>query len=571
MTKFINMAKFLIISLLLAAAFSSIAYSDKKLDPRIDDSFPGKPPICPRWAFEPWVWDDNNNTQVGVMNLVDGYQSRGIPVGAVIIDSPWSTAYNNFDWDKKRYPKPQEMINTLHQKNIKVILWMTAFINLTSVKEVQMLKSPDYDFTKRMGYVVGDGANFRWWKGRGIHLDYTNPAARYWWHTKLDKVINLGIDGFKTDDGAHQVSDPIKTSLGVMSRLSFKRYYFADTIDYLLSKNPNGIIVSRAYNAKTGYEASISKSTISWPGDNEGNWDGFNQQLGYIYISAQSGYGAPGAEIGGYTRAIPDKNTLIRWAQFGAMTPLMENGGVNGGDTGHLPWFHDQQTVDIYRYFATLHSELVPYIFSYSVESHKIGKSIIRHANFEKKQHCLGEELFVSVIPSDVTSINVELPKGSKWIDYWDESTIYKQTNLLNFNVPLEKYPIFIKAGSVLPMNVKNALTGHGDESSSNKTTLVFYPYGKSSFTYHMPIDDGIKYKDIKIQIDEAKGSITLRGAEDKNYRLRVKSFAEPKSISGAQSWNYDSTEKYILIDASGKSIQIKIDGLSGYSNVTSI
>jgi alpha-glucosidase (family GH31 glycosyl hydrolase) len=78
------------------------------------EPFPGNAPITPRWAFEPWVWEDNTNTKSSTQTLVQGYQSRKIPVGAVIIDNPWETYYNTGIFDTTRYPVAQVMIDSFH-------------------------------------------------------------------------------------------------------------------------------------------------------------------------------------------------------------------------------------------------------------------------------------------------------------------------------------------------------------------------------------------------------------------------------------------------------------------------
>ncbi|MHC4157321.1 MAG: TIM-barrel domain-containing protein, partial [Planctomycetota bacterium] len=102
----------LIIISVLAMVFTTIACSNRSgatPSTRLQEAqglLAGPPPICPRWAFEPWVWEDNKNTQQAVLALVKGYRDRDIPVGTIIIDSPWETAYNSFDWDKQRYPEP---------------------------------------------------------------------------------------------------------------------------------------------------------------------------------------------------------------------------------------------------------------------------------------------------------------------------------------------------------------------------------------------------------------------------------------------------------------------------------
>ena len=90
------------------------------------------PPVTPAWAFTPWVWEDSVNTQEAAVRLVTLYKQHHIPVGSIIIDSPWSTAYNNFEWDKNRYPEPEKMIQWMHDNGVRVLMWLTGFINSRS-------------------------------------------------------------------------------------------------------------------------------------------------------------------------------------------------------------------------------------------------------------------------------------------------------------------------------------------------------------------------------------------------------------------------------------------------------
>lgn len=46
----------------------------------------------------------------------------GIKVGGALIDSAWSTGFNNFEWDKSKFPNPEQIVKKLHAKGIKVIL-----------------------------------------------------------------------------------------------------------------------------------------------------------------------------------------------------------------------------------------------------------------------------------------------------------------------------------------------------------------------------------------------------------------------------------------------------------------
>jgi hypothetical protein len=53
-------------------------------------ALPAPPRHTPRWAFEPWISKDISSTD-DTYAFVSGFQDRGIPVGAVVLDSPWET------------------------------------------------------------------------------------------------------------------------------------------------------------------------------------------------------------------------------------------------------------------------------------------------------------------------------------------------------------------------------------------------------------------------------------------------------------------------------------------------
>ena len=542
---------------LLACALGLISLTTPQAEAQ-SDPFAGRPPVVPRWAFEPWVWEDTTNTQDSTVSLVQGYLERDIPVGAVIVDSPWSTHENGFVWDPARYPDPQGMIDGFHALGVRVILWVTGFINNDS---------PEYDFVRAEGFGVSGGQDFFWWRGTGIHLDFTNPQALDWWHSRMDPLMSMGIDGWKVDRSADYVSDPVETSIGSLSQQAFKQYYYADFFDYATSRNPQAITFARTYSDhQSGAGAPVSRVSIGWSGDFHGDFSGLEAQKNDVYRASRLGYGAPGIEIGGYGEIPPDKRSLIRYAQFAALTPLMENGGLNGGEAEHLPWFWDQETVDIYRYYANLHSELVPYLFSYGVEANLTGESILRDADPEKSQHMLGEVILVAAITSDTEAKTVVFPQSGRWIDYWNEAIYYDGGIITHMNVPLQRYPIFIRAGAILPLNVTNAVTGHGDVSAAGKTTIVIYPSGVSDFTFHRPLGDGLEYSDVRIQVDEQAGMIAVRGTVPGDYRLRVKSFANPVFVQGASRWSYDSAAQYVIIDQQGMDFTVTVQGLAGYS-----
>jgi alpha-glucosidase (family GH31 glycosyl hydrolase) len=515
------------------------------------------PPITPRWAFEPWAWEDNTNTRASTEALIKGYTDRAIPVGAVIIDSPWETAYNTLLWDTTRYPAPAAMISAFHAAGVKVLLWLTAFFDKDA---------PNYAYAKQHNYCVNRNADSTWWKGAGVHLDITNPAAKAWWNAQLGTLMAGGVDGWKLDRGADYIGDPVQTSAGTLSAIEFKKRLSGDFFDFTTSVNPNAIVCTRPYDAEQGGIGSDpSKCSVGWVGDHDGGFGGIASQKDDIYTSAQMGFGAPGVEVGGYLGANPTKDSLIRYAEFGALTALMENGGSNGGLAEHLPWHWDTATTDIYRYFATLHSELGSYNFSYGVEAHLTGKSIVRAPDKMRSQHLLGDQLFVSVITTDVTTKSVTFPTGSSFIDYWDESKVYAGGSTLTYSAPLAAYPLFIKAGAIIPLDVKTSVTGHGDASSAGKVSVLIYPHGKSSFLFHRPLGEGITYEDSLIAMDASSGTLSVSGTSAASYRFRVKSMQAPSSVTGADSWSYDAKSQVVIADKSGARFALAIAGLKAY------
>lgn len=97
-----------------------------------------------------------------------------------------------------------------------------------------------------------------------------------------------------------------------------------------------------------------------WVGDQDSSYDGLRYAMKNIFQSAWRGYLNFGFDIGGYRGQNISKQGFLRYAQVGALLPLMENGG-NGR---HCPWLYDDETVDIYRKFVDLHNALLPYFLT---------------------------------------------------------------------------------------------------------------------------------------------------------------------------------------------------------------
>src|SRR3954467_11858350 len=116
----------LLAGVVLAEPFGEAGLSFELNQPAQPDR--ARPPLTPRWAYEPWVWEDEENDADATMSLVDAYRQRDIPVGVVVVDSPWATNYNTFEVSKE-FGNPARLISRLRDRNVRVVFWATGFIN----------------------------------------------------------------------------------------------------------------------------------------------------------------------------------------------------------------------------------------------------------------------------------------------------------------------------------------------------------------------------------------------------------------------------------------------------------
>jgi len=474
------------------------------------------PPITPAWAFGHIVWEDSLNTTIGVTRIIEGYLKRNIPVDAVIIDSPWSTSYNDFEWDTQRYTTPEKMIDGFAANGIRTILWLTGNVNIEG-KDTRIQKSKTYDEVVRHNYGVNNSKPYTWWKGVGLHIDFTNPKATEWWYGQLDKVFSKNVYGWKVDQGEVWLPKIVETSKGTMSNEAFRHYYYDAMYDYTVGRKSDGLIIARPFSHQGGLEASVEKMNMGWCGDFSGNWDGLKLQIDNIYRSSQYGYGAVGCEVGGFFNEKSNSRQFVRYAQFGCMTACMINGGENGAFSSHLPWYHGTAVEQAYTWCVNLMKELAPYKFSTIVEAHFHGGSLIKNANIGEFSHQLGNDIFTKAITSDNNRVTFHIPNDGEWIDFWDGKR-YLPGDEVTKEYPVSQFPLFVKAGSIIPMAITNHTTGIGDASMKGKRVFLIYPNGKVTKRFHLPKGDGTDYFDCTVSYDEHTGSISLQSDTVSDY-----------------------------------------------------
>lgn len=413
----------------------------------------------PEWTFNHWVWEDES-TQESALALVEGYRSRDIPVGAIIIDSPWETGYNTFDWDSSIFPDPVGMIDELHAQEVRVFLWIVPAINIDETDLYAYAAERDW-FMKRNADEEGP-AVIDWWKGDGSLIDYWNPDAMDWWHGLMDNVLDMGIDGWKCDGLDYSsVFAPYSPAAGrKVERLEYSHAYYRDMHDYTREKlGDDRVNTTRPidnYGGDLGGDlvafTPVDITWAGWVGDQDASFEGLQAALNNFYWSSDYGYVAFGSDIGGYREdsAFPagrGPEVFTRWAQLGAFSPIMENGG--GGN--HEPWIvGDDTTLAIYKQFVGLHQDLIPYLMSHGAVAFEDGGSLMSFVTKDDYTYLLGSDLFVAPMLEAGTSRTLSFPAGDDWIYLFDRTRVYRGGATETLEVPLAEFPVFLRAGSDL-------------------------------------------------------------------------------------------------------------------------
>ena len=541
----------------------------------------------PMWAFEPWISKDISDA-ADTRAFVGGFEQRGIPVGVVVLDSPWETNYNTFTPSPSRYPGFASLVGELHKKGMKIVLWTTAFVNESSFDlepggDRYDGPAPKLDEGRACGYFVNGGDGSFWWKGRGASVDFFNAAARAWWHRQQDQVLDLGggegIDGWKLDFGENYINAPtITTAAGDKTLQEYSEAYYADFLAYGVKKRgPQFLTMTRAwdesYQWKGRFYARKEDSPVSWMGDNRRDFFGLADALDEMFRSASAGYTVVGSDLGGYldrddknlTTEIPyDHAALCRWVAVGALSPLMQLHGRANLTPWTVPTDPDA-FVALYRKWATLHHELVPFLYS-ATEEMLAGRGAVvapigQEADWKNDYRwVLGGALLVAPV-LDATGVrDVALPAGARWFDWNDPAGAAKDggTTLSAYDAKdLAKAPLFVREGAIFPARVSSDVTGLGTAAAAGALTWAAWPGAKETFTLHL--EDGTtttatsertvqnthitlsrapERAILRVRLDAAPSSVTVGGAASP-------SLADSAAFDAAQSgWWWDATRK---------------------------
>ena len=475
----------------------------------------GRPFVPPRWGFLHLRWRDEH--RIATPALLDGvemnadfvndismYEALGIPAGNYEFDRPWTDGvsergypgFASFRFDPVRFPNTDAMLAALQRRGYHVLVWVGPWA---------------------LGENAPDAERFGYYAPRTqILIDFTNPAAGTWWTGKVQSLVEQGIAGLKLDRSEFALSE---IGDAVPDRPTD---VFADGRNGVELKNGYTLDFARvhydAFAARRGTDffnylragyAGSQQYGIFEGGDTTGRnafGTGLPTDLGLrsaiLSLARVAFMGFPlwGTDTGGYYQ-FGQRDVFARWLEFSALCPLMEIGGGNQGGGQHAPWdmptqpADDAEMIDIYRRYVTLHHELVPLLYSLALGAHASGRPVARPLVFDFPgdpmvadlwdEFLLGHDLLVAPLwQNGSRSRSVYLPEGT-WIDYWDPSQRIDGPLTVTADAPLDRLPLYVRAGGILPLEVNSSVTGNGSAASAGRLTIDGYPSGASSLTLH--------------------------------------------------------------------------------------
>ena len=282
----------------------------------------------------------------------------------------------------------------------------------------------------------------------------------------------------------------------MMSSRQYMDHFYRDEYQHgLKERDGDFITLARSIDNRIhplGF-APLDAAPVTWVGDQNHAWkaseEGIEEALHYILEAARVGYCVIGSDVAGYhgSSTIPP-NLYIRWAQFSCFCGLF----LNGGHGERAMWKRTPQELEIVREYAWLHDELVPLIYTHVVECHNTGKPLMRplgksrNGNDQGDFHYLfGDDILVAPIPQDKLKRKVTLPAG-EWRYWFDDALMTEGPGSFEREYPLDEFPVYVRDGAIIPMDVSRSYTGLGDADSAGHITWNCYPVAEpSKFTLH--------------------------------------------------------------------------------------
>jgi alpha-D-xyloside xylohydrolase len=414
----------------------------------------GRPAVPPAWSFGLWLSTSftTHYNEKTVNEFVDGMAKRGLPLSVFHFDCFWMKERHwcDFEWDTDAFPDPVGMIRRLKNKGLRICVWINPYISQLS-KLFEEGSKHGYLLKNKAGGVFQRDA---WQPGMAL-VDFTNPKAAQWYCERLSRLLDMGVDCFKTDFGEFIPTDVMYHD-GSNPELmhNYYTYLYNKTVFELLEKHHGkGKALVFARSATTGCQ----KFPVHWGGDCDATWESMAEDLRGGLSFCLSGAAFWSHDIGGFS-GTANAALYKRWVAFGL---LSTHSRLHGNESYRVPWLFDEESVDVMRHFIKQKNRLFPYLFSAAHEAGAAGHPVMRammlefhddpSCNYLDRQYMLGSSLLVAPIFRQDNLAEYYLPAGS-WTNFLSGEVVEGaqwRREVMNF----KQIPLLVRENSIVPLS----------------------------------------------------------------------------------------------------------------------
>ena len=425
--------------------------------------------LPPEWAFGLWIssngWKDDGDVDAQLAAL----QRHQYPASVMVLEQ-WSDEQTFYRWHSEHFPQPEQTVQRIREAGLHLMLWQIPVLKQDDVFPHSRVHQADIDQAIQESYVIkrADGSPYRingLWFADSLLPDFTNPAACAWWFGKRKHLLDMGVEGFKTDGGEFLFEEDARLFDGSTGLTAHNRYpgqYVGAYQDFLKEHRVDGLTFSRA-----GY-LGCQTQPAHWAGDQMSTWEELQSQLRAGISAGLSGLSFWGFDIGGFAGPLPDKELYLRATALACFCPIMQwhsetPGGQYGGErvihNDRSPWnlaeqLQDPQVLEISCAFARLRETLRPTLWQEARHGVEQARPLMAHLCFDwpedpqawqvHDQYMLGRQLLVApVVEPGAQRRSLYLPQG-RWEDFFTGKR-FEGGQTITVDAPLDRIPVFRK------------------------------------------------------------------------------------------------------------------------------
>ncbi|RMH96357.1 MAG: DUF5110 domain-containing protein [Calditrichaeota bacterium] len=472
----------------------------------------GKMPLPPLWAlgYQQCRWSYYPEEEV--RTLARTFREKKIPADVIYLDIHYMDGYRVFTWDKERFPDPEKMLNDLREMGFHVVTIIDPGVKVDSSYPVSREGVTGKHFLRYPDGTVYVGEV---WPGPAFFPDFSHPATRRWWGRHLGRLLQQGVAGLWNDMNEPAVwgnafpNEVLMHDNGLNSNMKKMHNLYGflmsqTAYEAALKSQPNKrpFILTRA-----GF-AGEQRFTAVWTGDNRSSWDHLALGIRMMLGLSLSGIPFVGTDVGGFM-GDPTPELMVRWMQVGVFSPLFRN-HTHWDTRDQEPWAFGETVEAMCREAIELRYRLLPYLYTLFQEASENGTPILRplfwyhqedpvvYETTFQEQFYVGEHLLVAPVVKEGERLKkVYLPEG-KWLD-WHSETVYEGGRTVVVEAPLERIPLFLRSGAIIPTR-----------------DPVQYVGEKPISTLYLDVFPGSDYGNFRLYEDDGESFDYLQG----QYRL---------------------------------------------------